>query len=277
MANLELEDELPQARQLGAEGVGLYRTEFLVSDTDHLPDEEMQYHQYARVMQTMKGLPVTFRLMDIGGEKPLLFEQVAGHRVLAANPALGLRGVRLLLKNERVLHNQLRALLRASTLGDLHVLVPMVSRAEEMHAVRCHMKSCAVELGITRLPTLGAMIEVPAAVMIADALAAVSDFFSVGTNDLIQYSLAADRADEEIAYLYDTAHPALEPMLRQAVQAAHRAGIPIAMCGELAADLRWTEQLMNMGFDSLSMALHQILPARKYLASLNHHPEPATT
>jgi len=273
MANLELEDELPLARQLGTEGVGLYRTEFLISDTDQLPDEEMQYRQYARVMQTMLGLPVTFRLMDIGGEKPLLFEQVAGHRVVAANPALGLRGVRLLLQNERVLHHQLRALLRASTLGELQILVPMVSRVEEMQELRRHMEECAADLGILQLPALGAMIEVPAAVMIANNLAQVSDFFSIGTNDLIQYTLAADRADEEVAYLYDTAHPALEPMLRQSVHAAHKAGIPIAMCGELAADLRWTEQLMNMGFDALSMALHQILPARKHLASLNYHPE----
>ncbi len=273
MANLELEEELPQAHELGAEGIGLYRTEFLLSLTELLPDEEMQYQHYARVMRAMQGLPVTFRLMDIGGEKPLLFEQFIGHRVQAANPSLGLRGIRLLLHGGNMLCDQLRALLRASTEGDLQILVPMVSRVEEMQEVRRQLVACAAELGITELPPLGTMIEVPAAVMIADALAEVSDFFSIGTNDLIQYTLAADRVDEEVAYLYDTAHPALEPMLRLSVQAAHKAGIPIAMCGELASDLRWTELLLNMGFDSLSMGLHHILPVRKHLASLNYHPE----
>lgn len=274
MGNLELEDELPLARQLGAEGVGLYRTEFLLGESGRLPDEEAQCGQYTRVMQAMQGLPVTFRLMDIGGEKPLLFEQITGGHMIAANPALGLRGVRLLLCSEGLLRTQLRALLRASSLGDLQILVPMVCCVDEMQAVREHLRSCAIELGIDRLPALGAMIEVPAAVMIADELAAVSDFFSIGTNDLIQYTIAADRADEEVAYLYDTMHPAIEPMLRMSVQAAHRAGIPIAMCGELAADPRWTEQLMNMGFDALSMGLPHLLPVRKHLASLNHHPEP---
>jgi len=274
MANLELEEELPQALELGTEGVGLYRTEFLLSTSDQMPDEEAQYQHYAKVMRTMRGLPVTFRLMDIGGEKPLLFEQFTGHRVIAANPALGLRGVRLLLHaGSTLLHDQLRALLRASNKGDLQIHVPMVSQVEEMQEVRRLLVEAAAELGIEKIPPLGTMIEVPAAVIIADALAEISDFFSVGTNDLIQYTLAADRADEEVTYLYSAAHPALEPMLRMSVQAAHKAGIPIAMCGELAADLKWTERLMNMGFDSLSMSLHHILPTRKHLASLNYHPE----
>ncbi|OIO70317.1 MAG: phosphoenolpyruvate--protein phosphotransferase [Zetaproteobacteria bacterium CG12_big_fil_rev_8_21_14_0_65_55_1124] len=273
MANLELEEELPQAREHGIEGVGLYRTEFLLSVSEKLPSEDMHYQHYTRVMHAMQGLPVTFRLMDIGGEKPLLFEQFTGHRVVATNPALGLRGIRLLLHNEGMMQEQLRALLRASVHGELQILVPMVSRVEEMQEVRRQLTTCADELGITKLPALGAMIEVPAAVMIADSLAEICDFFSIGTNDLIQYTLAADRADEEVAYLYDTAHPALEPMLRQSVRAAHKAGIPIAMCGELAADPKWTELLMNMGFDSLSMGLHHILPVRKHLASLNYRPD----
>lgn len=273
MANLELEEELPQALELGAEGIGLYRTEFLLSG-DALPDEETQYQHFARVMRTMQGQPVTFRLMDIGGEKQHLFEHFTGHRVVSTNPALGLRGVRLLLRSgHTMLRDQLRALLRASGEGDLKILVPMVTGVEEILELRRQLTIFAAELGIPRIPELGTMIEVPAAVMIADALAEVSDFFSVGTNDLLQYTLAADRADEEVTYLYNNAHPAVEPMLRLSVQAAHRAGIPIAMCGELAADLNWTERLMNMGFDSLSMSLHHILPARKHLASLNYHPE----
>jgi len=273
MANLELEEELPLTRELGAEGVGLYRTEFLLSANEKLPGEDMQYHHYARVMQAMHGLPVTFRLMDIGGEKPMIFKQFTGRPAQTVNPALGLRGIRLLLDGSDMLRDQLRALLRASSEGDLQILVPMVSRVEEMQEVRRQLVANAEELGIEKIPPLGTMIEVPAAVMIADALAEVSDFFSIGTNDLIQYTLAADRADEEVAYLYDTAHPALEPMLRCTVKAARKAGIPVAMCGELAADPRWTELLMNMGFDTLSMGLHHILPMRKHLASLDYHPE----
>ncbi len=273
MANLEVEDELPQAVRLGVEGVGLYRSEFLLTDADCLPDEEAQYQLYARVMQSMIGLPVTFRLMDIGGEKSLLYEHIIGHRAMTDNPALGLRGVRLLLQNKVVLRDQLRALLRASQHGDLRILVPMVSRVEEMSVVREQLEICAEGLLIENLPKLGAMIEVPAAVIIADQLAEVCDFFSIGTNDLIQYTLAADRADEEVAYLYDTTHPALEPMLRQTAQAARTAGIEVNMCGELAADLCWTERLMNMGFDTLSMSLQHILPVRKHLASLHYHPD----
>jgi len=277
MANLEIEDELPQARMLGAEGIGLYRTEFLLTEANDLPDEDVQYQLYARVMRSMPGLPVTFRLMDIGGEKPLLFEHIAGHRMQADNPSLGLRGVRLLLRNKTVLRVQLRALLRAANEGDLRIIVPMVCRVEEMNEVRAQLADCAADLGITHTPLLGAMIEIPAAVIIADQLAEVCDFFSIGTNDLIQYTLAADRSDEEVAYLYDTTHPALEPMLRQTAQAAKHAGIDVSMCGELAADPRWTESLMNMGFDTLSMSLQHILPVRKHLASLHYQPSARST
>ncbi len=270
MGNLEIEDELPQARMLGAEGIGLYRTEFLLTEANDLPSEEVQYQLYARVMHAMPDLPVSFRLMDIGGEKKLLFEHIVGHRMQTDNPSLGLRGVRLLLRNKAVLRVQLRALLRAASEGDLRIIVPMVCCIEEMNEVRAQLAACAADLGITKIPLLGAMIEIPAAVIIADQLAEVCDFFSIGTNDLIQYTLAANRSDEEVAYLYDTTHPALEPMLRQTAQAAKNAGIDVSMCGELAADPRWTESLLNMGFDSLSMSLQHILPVRKHLASLHY-------
>jgi len=165
------------------------------------------------------------------------------------------------------------ALLRSANEGDIQILIPMVTHPDEITQVRDILNECARELGVKNRLPVGAMIEVPAAVMIADELAKVSDFFSVGTNDLIQYALAADRADDAVAYLYDASHPAVESMLRLTIRAAKKAGIPVTICGELAADTQWTEKLMNMGFDALSMSLNHILPVRKHLSRLNYHPE----
>ncbi len=274
MANLEVNDEVPLACAAGADGVGLYRTEFLLAGMDRLPGEDEQLRQYTHVLHGMEGLPVVFRLIDIGGEKPMLFEHVTGHTARGMNPSLGLRGVRVLLRNPDVLRVQLMALLRAASEGDMQILIPMVTYPDEVIQVRHMLNACARKLGVKNRIPLGAMIEVPAAVMIADELAEVSDFFSVGTNDLIQYTLAADRADDEVAYLYDTSHPAMERMLRLTVRAAKKAGIPITMCGEMAASSQWTERLMNMGFDALSMSVNHILPLRKHLSRLHYQPEP---
>jgi len=273
MANLEVNDEVPLACEAGADGVGLYRTEFLLAGMDRLPGEDEQFRHYTRVLHGMEGLPVVFRLIDIGGEKPMLFEHIIGHAAAGMNPSLGLRGVRILLRNPDVLRVQLMALLRAANEGEIQILIPMVTHPDEIIQVRHILGACARELGIKKMLPLGAMIEVPAAVMIADELAKVSDFFSVGTNDLIQYTLAVDRADDEVAYLYNTSHPAVESMLRLTVRAAKKAGIPITMCGEMAADRKWTERLMNMGFDALSMSINHILPVRKHLSHLHYHPE----
>ncbi len=273
MANLEVDDEVPLACEAGADGVGLYRTEFLLAGMDRLPGEDDQFQQYTRVLHGMEGLPVVFRLIDIGGENPMLFRHIMGHTATGMNPSLGLRGIRTLLQNPEVLRIQLMALLRSSEAGPMQILIPMVTHPDEIIQVRYILNACARELGITGMIPLGAMIEVPAAVMIADELARVSDFFSVGTNDLIQYTLAADRADDEVAYLYDTSHPAVESMLRITVRAAKKAGIPITMCGEMAADSQWTERLMNMGFDALSMSINHILPVREHLSHLRYHPE----
>lgn len=273
MANLEVDDEVPMACAIGVDGVGLYRTEFLLAGMDQLPGEEDQFQQYTGVLRGMEGLPVVFRLMDIGGEKPILFEHIIGHDAHGMNPALGLRGIRILLQHPDVLKVQLMALLRAADEGDIQILIPMVTHPDEITQVRDILNECARELGVKSRIPVGTMIEVPAAVMIADELAKVSDFFSVGTNDLIQYTLAADRADDAVAYLYDASHPAVKSMLRLTVRAAKKAGIPVTICGELAADTQWTEKLMNMGFDALSMSLNHILPVRKRLGSLHYHPE----
>jgi len=273
MANMEVNDEVPLAHKIGVDGVGLYRTEFLLYNVDRVPVEEEQIRHYTRVLQGMDGLPVVFRLMDIGGEKPMLFEHIIGHDVCGTNPSLGLRGIRILLRTPDVLRVQLMALLRVADEGEVRILIPMVTHPDEIMQVREMLDECARELGVqTRIP-VGTMIEVPAAVMIADELAKVSDFFSVGTNDLIQYTLAADRADDEVAYLYDASHPAVERMLRLIVHAAKKADIPVTICGEIAADTAWTERLMNIGFDTLSMSLNHILPVRKHLKGLRYQPE----
>jgi len=273
MANLEVDDEVPLACAIGVDGVGLYRTEFLLAGMDQLPGEEDQFQHYTDVLHGMEDLPVVFRLMDIGGEKPMLFEHVIGHDAHGMNPALGLRGVRILLQHPDILKVQLMALLRSADEGDVQILIPMVTHPDEIIQIRDMLHECARELGVKSRIPVGTMIEVPAAVMVADELAKVSDFFSVGTNDLIQYTLAADRADDEVAYLYDASHPAVESMLRLTVRAAKKAGIPVTICGELAADTQWTEKLMNMGFDALSMSLNHILPVRKCLSRLHYHPE----
>jgi len=273
MANMEVNDEVPLAHKIGVDGVGLYRTEFLLYNVDRVPVEEEQFQHYTSVLQGMEGLPVVFRLMDIGGEKPMLFEHIIGHDVCGMNPSLGLRGIRILLRTPDVLRVQLMALLRAADEGEVQILIPMVTHPDEIMRVRGMLDECARELGVQNRIPVGTMIEVPAAVMIADELAKVSDFFSVGTNDLIQYTLAADRSDDEVAYLYDASHPAVECMLRLTVHAAKKAGIPVTMCGEMAADIEWTERLMNMGFDALSMSLNHILPVRQHLRGLHYQPE----
>ncbi len=273
MANLEVIDEIPRTWVTGVDGVGLYRTEFLLTDEDKLPGEEEQFQHYMDVLRGMDGLPVVFRLMDIGGEKSMLFEHITGHRMNEINPSLGLRGIRILLRHPDVLRVQLMAILRAADTGNVNILIPMVTHPQEIIQVRDMLNECAKTLGIENNIPVGTMIEVPGAVMIADELAKVSDFFSVGTNDLIQYTLAADRADDAVAYLYDASHPAVETLLKLTVQAAKKAGIPVTICGEMAADLEWTERLMNMGFDSLSMSLNHILPVRKHLSSLHYHPD----
>lgn len=274
MANLEFIEELALAKEIGIDGIGLYRTEFLFTNQDSLPGEEEQYEHYVEVIRTMQGMPVTFRLMDVGGDKPVLFKQLAGRGWGGANPSMGLRGIRLLLDQPKVLRTQIRAMLRASREGQVQILMPMVTRTEEVLAVREMLSECEQDLGLDCPTKLGTMIEVPAAALIADELAGISDFFSVGTNDLIQYTLAADRGDEGVADLYNPNHKAVLRLLEHTVAAAKRAGIPVMMCGEMAGDPHWTEMLLNMGFDALSMSLSRILPIRKHLAELVYRPMP---
>jgi len=268
MANMEFADELSLAREIGVEGIGMYRTEFFILDCEDPPSEEDQFIYYRKIARGMEEKPVTFRLFDVGGDKPTLFQKLAGHYPLENNPAMGLRGIRFLLHCPEILRAQLRAMVRVAMEKPVSILVPMVANTNEMIQTRIILSECEQELGCGKPTPLGAMIEIPAAALIASELAEVCDFFSIGTNDLIQYTLAADRGNEGIAELYDPGHMAVQHLLEISTRAARQARIPISICGEMAGDPFWTETLMNMGFDSLSMGLSSVLEVRKRLSTL---------
>ena len=272
MANIELIEELDMADEVGIDGIGLYRSEFLFINESKMPEEEAQYREYAAIVRRMRGKPVTMRLLDVGGDRPWLYRDLAGHDFAGANPAMGLRGARLLLQNRDVLEQQLAAMMRAADEGSVQILVPMITLVEEMEQIRDVAEQCAKRLGLRQPVPLGAMIEVPSAALIADDLAAVSDFFSIGTNDLMQYTLACDRNDEEVAEIYRAGNRAVLQLIASTAGAAKRAGIPISVCGELAADLEWVETFLNLDMDALSMSASHILTVRRFLKRLVYQP-----
>jgi phosphoenolpyruvate-protein phosphotransferase (PTS system enzyme I) len=273
-ANLELPRELDQAVNAGAAGLGLVRTEFLYMNRDDLPDEEEQFQAFRGLLRGMDGRVVTVRTLDIGGEK--IADVLAGVTGGGgANPALGLRAIRLSLKERRLLDAQLAAMLRAAAYGKLRILLPMICTVGEVRRVREAMLQVARRLrrrGIViadPLPPLGVMIEIPGAALAADALAAEADFFALGTNDLIQYTLAIDRGDEQVAYLYDPLHPAVLRLIQFAIEAAHRGRIPISVCGEIAGDPRFTALLLGLGIRELSMAPASIPRVKQRIRSID--------
>jgi phosphoenolpyruvate-protein phosphotransferase (PTS system enzyme I) len=269
-ANLELPRERELALAAGAQGIGLVRTEFLYMNRDDLPGEDEQAAAYAGLVGGMDGRPVTIRTLDIGGDK--LTTTIATG---SANPAMGLRAVRLSLKERRLLDVQLAAILRASRNGKVRILLPMIANVGEIRTVRGALLKAARRLrrrGIDlpkALPPLGAMIEIPAAALAADALAAEADFFAIGTNDLIQYTLAIDRGDEQVAYLYNPLHPAVLRLIQFAVEAAMRARIPVSLCGEMAGDPRYTALLLGFGLRNLSMAPGNIGRVKERIRTLD--------
>ena len=257
-ANLELPREIDLAIASGAEGIGLLRTEFLFMNRETPPDENEQYETLRVLVEGMKGQPVTIRTIDVGGEK--LAYSLGGHMTDAVNPALGLRAIRFSLRQPKLFESQLAAILRANAHGPIRILLPMISTVTEVESVReivarvrQRLRRRGTNVG-SETPPIGVMIEVPGAALAADALAGVSDFFAVGTNDLTMYTLAIDRADEQVAHLYNPLHPAILRLIQFSAQAALRARIPISVCGEMAGDPRYTALLLGLGVRELSMS-----------------------
>ncbi len=256
--NIEFPEEIPSLLAHGAEGIGLYRTEFLFLNRPLPPTEEEHYEAYKEVLLAMGNRPVTIRTLDLGGDK------VPGKKPeKEQNPAMGLRAIRYCLQHREMFRVQLRALLRASAHGNMRIMFPLISGLSELREARSELEHCRSELGRSghpigkRMP-IGIMVETPSAALIADRLAQEADFFSVGTNDLIQYSLAIDRQNRDVAYLYKPLHLAVLRSLQSIVNAAKAAKIPVAMCGEMAGDPAFTLVLVALGFDELSMTAGQV-------------------
>ena len=272
-ANLELPIELEQALANGAMGLGLVRSEFLYMNRDDLPSEEEQYAVFSALMRGMDGKPVTVRTFDLGGDK--IARSVSEHTAQPTNPALGLRAIRLSLQDRRLLDPQLAAMLRAAGEGPLRIMLPMISNAGEIRRVREALEQVARRLrrrGVRlpkALPPLGAMIEVPGAALAADSLATEADFFAIGTNDLIQYTLAIDRSDEQVAHLYNPLHPAVLRLIQFTIEAALRRGMPVSVCGEMAGDPRFSALLLGLGLRNLSMAPRNIPRVKQRVRSLD--------
>jgi phosphotransferase system enzyme I (PtsI) len=256
LANVELREDVLAARRAAADGIGLYRTEFLFMNRNDVPDEEEQLQQYLSVLKTLKGLPVTIRTLDLGADKDCGGESRSDH--VSPNPALGLRAIRLCLKHADLFRPQLRAILRASAKGPVRMMIPMLSSASELDAVLGLIDDVKQELQRQHLAfdwnmPIGGMIEVPAAALSAGLFARRLDFLSIGTNDLIQYTLAIDRVDDEVTYLYDPLHPAVLRLIKMVIDAGRKYRIPISMCGEMAGDPRYSRLLLGMGLTTFSV------------------------
>jgi len=266
MANIEVLEDMKEIEKNKVAGIGLYRTEYLYINSEYLPNEDLQYKTYAAVVSEMKGKPVTIRTLDLGGDK--IKTNISLY--LEKNPFLGYRAIRLCLGNLQLFKTQLKAILRASVHGNMKIMFPMISCVEEVDKSLYALEEVKKELHSKNIPfsksmEIGIMIETPSAAILADKLAAKVDFFSIGTNDLIQYTLAVDRTSEKVAYLYQPTHPSILTLIKYVVDAARKHGIWVSVCGEMAGDPQYTILLMGLGISELSMSPVSINLIRKII------------
>lgn len=264
--NIGKPEDVHKVIENGADGIGLFRTEFLYMDRDDMPTEEEQYEAYKYVLEKMEGKPVVIRTLDIGGDKKLTYLPMPEEM----NPFLGYRAIRLCLDRKDIFKVQIRALLRASHYGNLKIMFPMISSLNEFEEAKGFVEECKSELlkeghKVSDSIEIGIMVEIPSAAIMADELAKHVDFFSIGTNDLIQYTLAADRMSEKVSYLYNPMHPAVLRLVKMTIEGAHSAGKWCGMCGEMAGDEAAVATLVEYGLDEFSMSASSILGAKKII------------
>ncbi|KYG95628.1 phosphoenolpyruvate--protein phosphotransferase [Paenibacillus jamilae] len=269
-ANIGTPNDVAGVLDNGGEGVGLYRTEFLYMGRDKLPSEEVQYTAYKTVLERMEGKPVVVRTLDIGGDKELPYLDLPKEM----NPFLGFRAIRLCLDRQDIFRTQLRALLRASVHGNLRIMFPMIATLNEFREAKAVLleekeKLVAEGVSVSEEIQLGIMVEIPSTAVLADQFAKEVDFFSIGTNDLIQYTMAADRMNERVSYLYQPYNPSILRLVKMVIDAAHREGRWVGMCGEMAGDTTAIPLLLGLGLDEFSMSATSILPARSQISKLS--------
>ncbi len=269
-ANIEVPDDVKKALEAGATGIGLYRTEFLFMNRHEMPDEAEQFNAYKRVVVEMKGMPVTIRTLDLGADKQMNPDSVRN----CANPALGLRAVRYCLSEPQIFLTQFRAILRASAFGKIKILIPMLSNLNELNQTKQLLSKAKARLKAENIAfddaiEIGGMIEIPAAAICAEAFARELDFLSIGTNDLIQYSLAIDRTDDTVSHLYNPLHPAVLQLIEMTIKAGQKLGKSVSLCGEMAGDAKLTKLLLGLGLRNFSMHPSNVLSVKQQVLQSN--------